>query len=510
MNLTPGQEALAAYQNGDIPQTRQILLNAGDLLTGDTLGLQILALTAGDPVEEDVLLQHAAYEAITGSAEPFFNLAVLEQQKGNLDRALLLYQQAIHIDPEHLGALNNASDLLRRRGRSVEAWDLLTRYLAAGGVADGLEIRLAKVADDCGHTDEARQWFKKALEREPGNKGFVWERAMQQLRDEEFEQGWAGYETRKDLYDHSALGIVSYSAPYWNGQSLKRKSLLVHKEQGLGDTIMFASFLSALSGKARKLHVAVQPPLARLFAVNFPSANIWSSASAPEFDTEEFQHWRKLAEPIDYQLPFGSLPFALESYQIDNPTPYLHAFPADQEAWMRRLQLLAPGSQDKLRAGLVITARRDGSTGPGIAEGLPKSVPARLLRPLDLAGVAWFGLHDRATCDDLAHVPLSNLTDTSPWLLDMCDTAALIANLDVVVAVDTAVAHLAGAMGKKVLLMLRCLADWRWGRNRRDSYWYPDIEVFRQNTEGDWSTVIDQVAERLSEIAIDASQPARR
>lgn len=503
------ETALLAYKNGDIALARQSLLDAGDQILGDTVGLQILALTSAEPVEENVLLQQAAYEAVTGSGEPFFNLAVLEQKKGKHERALLLYQQALRIDPSHLGSLNNASDLLRRKGRGTQAWKLLTRYLAEGGDTDGLEIRFAKIADDCGCIDEARAWFAKAIDRQPNSHSLAWERAMQQLRDEEFEAGWVGYEARKLIYDHQALGIVSYCAPEWSRQSLGEKSLLIHKEQGLGDTIMFASLLSALPADPQTLHLAVQPQLTRLFALNFPKAQVWTSVSTPERATEDFQPWRQLAEPIDYQLPFGSLPFALRHNQRQEPLPYLRPCAEDHLVWDKRLGLLAPDAAQKVRAGLVISARRDVAQASGLAEGGPKSVSGHLLWPLDLAGVAWFGLHDKTSGDDLADVPITGIIDTSPWLHDLADTAALIANLDVVVAVDTAVAHLAGAMGKKVLLMLRHNADWRWGRDRCDSYWYCDVEVFRQRHEGDWSPVIAQIASRISELAEDIQAGAK-
>jgi len=510
MQTTHGRLALAAYQSGDIPAAKKVLHDAGDEITCDPLALQLLAITSADPINEHVLLQHAAYETLAGTAEPFFNLGVVEQGQGFLDRALLLYQQALQIDPNHIGALNNASDLLRRRGRSRAAWDLLTRYLKAGGAPQGLEIRLAKVADDCGHVEEARHWFAQASEREPVQAALKWEQAMQQLRDEEFAAGWVGYEARKSIYDHTALGIVSYSAEEWDGSPLKGRSLLVHKEQGLGDTIMFASFLRRLAADQGQLHLAVQPPLTRLFAANFPEAQVWSSVSAPGFETEEHQGWRLVAGPIDCQLAFGSLPLALHHNQPAAAEMYLRPVPAEQAAWERRLRLLTPHSHGQLRAGIVTMARRDGSTGPGIAEGAPKSISARLLWPLDHPNVAWFGLHDQSTCDELADAPLANLVDTSPWLLDMCDTAALIANLDVVVAVDTAVAHLAGAMGKKVLLMLRRHSDWRWGRTRTDSYWYNDVEVFRQDYEGDWAPVVSRVAARIDSLAEDPKQIAVR
>jgi Glycosyltransferase family 9 (heptosyltransferase) len=164
-------------------------------------------------------------------------------------------------------------------------------------------------------------------------------------------------------------------------------------------------------------------------------------------------------------------------------------------------------SKTAFRAGLVISARRDGVQAEGVVDGIAKSLPSHLCRQFAaVESIEWIGLHNRQTAEDLARIPHLNLIDVSPWLSDLADTAAVITHLDVVVAVDTAVAHLAGAMGKKVLLMLQKRADWRWGRNRTDTLWYKDVELFRQQHEGDWSDVVAAVARRLAQLR---AEPAK-
>lgn len=508
--------AFAAYQAKDEPRMRSLLRGAGDAVERDTLGLQLLAIGEADPADERAILAFAALEQEGLDGGAFYNLAVVEERLGLTDRALLRYEQALRLSPGHAGALINLSDLLRRKGRHAEAWRCLEALRNSGHPLAGLEIRFAKVADALGLAPEARRWFEAAVRAAPGSLQVVWEAAMQQLRDEDWRHGWLGYEARRSLYHHSALGLVDYDIPEWDGRRPGRAGLLVHKEQGLGDTIMFASCLPDIAPEGAGLHLAVQPPLARLFRTSFPKASVWPSVSTEQTATEAHQSWRPLAGPIGAQVPFGTLPLRLRRTGFRPARAYLRADEADRAVWRRRLEALAPRKEGNLRVGLVVTARRDGMAGPGVADGLPKSMDLRAAARLAVPGVTFVGLHDSRTYDSQAGIPAIGLVDTSDWLSDLADTAALIAELDLVVAVDTAVAHLAGALGRKVLLMLRRDADWRWGRTRTDSYWYEDVEVFRQCEEGDWWTLADTVAARLAELRSggiarqDAATPRRR
>jgi tetratricopeptide (TPR) repeat protein len=503
--------ALAAFHAGDHAQVREWIAPLGINAADDPLLLQLHSLAQDHQVDQRAMMRLAALDGPVRDGGALFNQGVQEQDLGRIDKAILLYQQALRLEPNHLGALNNLSDLLRRQKRGEEAWARICAYLSAGGDPSGLEVRIAKIADDTDRVEEARHWFGRAIAAAPGDPATAWEHAMQQLRDEEFAAGWEGYEARRAIYVHDALAIVSYATPEWAGEDLASRSLLVHKEQGFGDTIMFASCLPDLAARCGALHLAVQPPLSRLFAINFPEAQVWPSQSRADAADESHQHWRPLAGPMDFAVPFGSLPRHVRSAGFPAPVAYLKAAAEDVAVWNDRLAGLAPDTVGQLRAGLVIAARRDGMSGPGVAEGMPKTLPAALAHPLAVEGVAWFGLHDRGLAFELAHLPGIAIVDTSDWLFDFADTAALISQLDVVVAVDTAVAHLAGAMGKKVLLMLRRNADWRWGRDRADSYWYPDIEVFRQVHEGDWSPVTAAVGQRLAALRDEhACNGARR
>jgi len=500
MSVDLPQKMLAAHRAGDDAQVRTLAQDMGVAVVLDTMALQLLALASQETADKRALLQYAALDVLPTDADAVFNLAVTEQEAGLEEKAVLHYTHALRLNPAHLGALNNLSDLLRRLGRFEEAWSGMAAYLEQGGSLAGLEVRIAKIADACGFRQEARNWFSQAIIRHPDCPGTTWEAAMQQLRDEEFQQGWAGYEVRQALYDHQALGIVSYPYPAWNGAALGPLSLLVHKEQGLGDTIMFASCLADLPCHEGALHLAVAPQLVRLFAISFPHAEVWPSTSMAGADDHRSQRWLPAAGTMDRQLPFGSLPYHLRRERFPEPSAYLCAAQGDRNVWSSRLTALMAADPGNLKLGIVITARRDGVTGAGIAEGPARCLPPVLAQGFALPGVTWFGLHDRACATDFALLPRLGVLDMSDWLHDMADTAALISELDLVIAVDTAVAHLAAAMGRKVLLLLRRQADWRWGRSRTDSYWYKDVEIFRQDHEGDWSPVVRRVAARIREL----------
>lgn len=498
-----GSRIFSAFNEGRKAEAMRLLKRAGDDAIGDPLWIQIMALSCDKQIDQYALLQSAAFDCEGIDPQALFNLAVCDEGDGNVARAILRYGQTLRLQPNHVGALNNYSDLLRRQQRSDEAWTVINSFLDTGTEPDGLEIRIAKIADDCNLPEESEAWFKRAAARNPDDRQIAWEWAMQLLRDKKFAAGWQGYEARRSIFSHAAMGIVQYSAPEWEGKTLRRKSLLVHKEQGLGDTIMFSSCLPDIADKPDILHLAVQPALVRLMAASFPKAKVWPSSSMQGHEQEEHQRWRPLAGHIDYQVPFGTLPLLLRSKQFPKARAYLRAPDRDILLWSRRMEALSPAKAHRLCVGIAITARRDSLTGPGLAEGAPKSLPAALAGDLAQPGIAWFGLHDLPNADILGEVPKLDIIDTSPWLHDLADTAALITNLDLVVTVDTAVAHLAGAMGKKVLLMLRRNADWRWGRGTSESYWYEDIEVFRQETEGHWAPVVTKISQRLLEIASD-------
>ena len=493
---------MQAWRQGRVDDCLALLRALGSDAADQPLALQLWALaTASKGKRADALaLLERAVRIAPGDAQAHFNLAVSLQAVDELTRAITHYQQAARLDPTHLGALNNLSDLYRRRGRAPEGWALMAHYQAGGGAMAGLEIRMAKLAMDLRRFDEAARWFDLAEQHAPGDATVGWEHAMLDLTREDFANGWPRYERRLETYGFNGLGIYPYAAPRWTGEPIAGKRLLIHREQGLGDAIMFAStFEGLIEQDGASLHLAMAPPLARLMAFNFPKARVWSSDTRTGGTTPQpEQRWLAVAGPIDLQAPVCSLGVLRCMDGPPTPRVWLRADPADAAAWAERLAALAPKAPRSRRIGLAFGTRQVRWSDDGQTQALRKTLPAALAAPLtDVGRAQWVALHDRETAFMLADAPRLDIVDPSPWITDMADTAAIIENLDLVVSADTGVAHLAAAMGKPVILMAWWNADWRWGVDRADSYWYPNVRVIRQPAPGDWASLVTAVAAAL-------------
>jgi tetratricopeptide (TPR) repeat protein len=492
--------ALAALNAGKPDECLATLRALGGAAADDPLALQVWALAAGRTGRstDALALMERAVRIAPADAQAHANLAISLQAIDQMSRAMSHYAQALRLAPTHLGALNNLSDLLRRRGRPAEGWALMQRYLAAGGQAKGLEIRFAKLAMDLRRFDDAAHWFVQAESHAPGDASVEWEHAMLRLTLEDFRGGWPRYERRLDSFGLDRLGIFPYDIPRWAGEPVAGRRLLLHREQGLGDTLMFARCLAGLIEEGAELNLAVHPPLARLLAFNFPKAKTWASFTLAGAGRQPEQRWLAAAGPLDLQAPICSLGALRLADGVAPTGGYLAADPRDVARWSERLAALAGPGKPARRVGLALGTRLvrwsdDGATNAG-RKTLSSQAAAGLA---DAAGVQWVGLHDRETAALLVDVPGLSVIDPSPWITDLADTAAIIANLDLVVSADTAVAHLAAAMGKPVLLMAWWNADWRWGVERADSYWYPDVRVVRQPSPGDWESVVSAIVGTL-------------
>jgi tetratricopeptide (TPR) repeat protein len=494
------QAALAALAAGDKPEALRLLKTAAGEVADDPLALQAWAVALEGPGArpESLALLERAVRIAPSDAQAHFNLAVNLQAIDDIARAIAHYERALDLAPAMLGPLNNLSDLYRRRGRPEEGWALMQRYLAAGGASSGQEIRLAKLGIDTHRYDEAERWFRAATKAAPGDPKLAFERAMLVLAREDWARGWPLYEARLQSYGPAALAIYPYAMPAWDGRARAGERVLLHREQGLGDMMMFAAALPQLIEAGVTTHLAMAPSLNRLFAESFPAAKVWSSTTYIGAARQPPQRFLDVCGPIDAQAPMASLGALRMPSGPPTPAAYLKAPQDEVSRWKARMEALAPPRPGERRVGLVIGARLPRFSDDGMTNGLRKSIPAADVEALaDVAGVRWFSLHDRESAAQLADVPRLPIVDLSSWITDLADTAAAIANLDLVISVDTAVAHLAGAMGKPLWLMLWRNADWRWGIEREDSAWYPQVRTFRQARAGRWGEVVERVAAAL-------------
>lgn len=488
--------ALSDFHTGQRAQAEAKLLSLGPLLDDHSVGLQLLSLLVArrSRADSDALLERAARIA-PGDAQAQFNVGVALQAQGDLARAVMHYQHALRLDPDHLGALNNLSDLLRRRGRAGEGWEHMQRYRSLGGEMRALEIRMAKLAMDTQRWDEAAKWFEAAEAQKPGDASIEFEHSMLLLAREDWKRGYPRYDRRLQLHGTSGLGIYPHPMPLWRGEPVNGKSVLLHREQGMGDMIMFLTALPGMLAEGAKVHLALHPALGRLYARNFPQARVWASNTVAGGGPQPEQPWRQVAGPIQLQAPICSL----GTLRLQGGYPghaYLRAHERDLMLWKARLDALCrPG---RMRIGLCLGSRPTGWSEDGRRMAANKSIPAREASLFASAeGVEWVGLHDRETAWMLADVPGLEPVDLSPWITDLADTAAILAQLDLVVTIDSVVAHLAGAMGLPTLLLLWWNADWRWGITDTVSKMYPSVQIIRQDRAHDWQGPIGEAVKRI-------------
>ena len=488
------RKAVAAHQNGALGQAdrlyRAALAHDPDHFDALHL-LGSLSLQRGR-LADAVRFLAAAVQRNPRSAEARSDLGVAHHGAGDYAAALASHDAALAIEPGNAGYINRHAAALMRLGRPTEALAALDRILAvqpghpdALGNRGNVHISLnrpdeaiadydaaLRIAGDSAQLltnrahalrrldrlDEAVADLLRALELKPDFAEAHFELAMAQLALGDFAGGWNEYEWRwaTAAFAPSRRGFTS---PQWNGtQRLAGRTILLHAEQGLGDTLQFVRYASLVARRGASVILEVQPELVSLLAATPGVARVIARGDR--------------LPPFDLHCPLMSLARAFGTDEATIPTdlPRIAAAPEAAARWADRVPAERPC------VGLVWAGR------PTHHNDLNRSLPLALLAPLlrrdDLHFVSL--QRDLREGDAAILRDLPNVVDAGPDLHDFTDTAALIARLDAVIAVDTAVAHLAGALGKPLLLLLPYAADFRWLRGRDDSGWYPSARLLRQ------------------------------
>ncbi|WP_250535004.1 tetratricopeptide repeat protein [Caballeronia sp. AZ10_KS36] len=422
------------------------------------------------------------------------NLGGVLDALGCLKDAEEAYRRVLAIEPDSADAHCNLANViyrdvaLGRRERLPEAEASYRRALALRPGFGAALINLGNLLrEDSARSAEAQALFREALRVDPESADARLNLATTLLRAGDFAEGWACFEARYDarLSQRSVLPPqVSYAQ--WRGEPLAGKSLLVVTEQGFGDSIQFIRYLPMLKAqRAAKLTVVCPPALAALLE----SADGTSQCIAPDA--------LPALPPHDYWCFLMSLPAlagtTLET--IPRATPYLHADASRIEYWKRRLP-------DTPKVGIAWSGEPRPWMPDSFGAFSRRWLDASLCEPLFATpGVTFVSLQKGPTARaQLAALPgrlrpLDLMNDVA----DFADTAAIIASLDLVISVDTAVAHLAGALGKPVWILLCANACWRWLDDRDDSPWYPTARLFRQRAPGQWIEVIERVVDALTD-----------
>lgn len=434
-----------------------------------------LALHQGGDEQAAEGLYRKVLRAQPGHATAQHFLGVIEYQRGNLAAALPLLERSVRsipTEPEFHNNLGLAYAAADRESDAVAAYRAALSLKDDHAVAwNNLGLALHSLRDVAG----AIAAFRRAIELKPGFAHAHWNLSLALLLDGRYEEGWPEYDWRLELPE-LGKGRRSYDGPAWDGGIAPGRTLLVHCEQGLGDNLQFIRYAAPLAAQGMRV------------VVHGPAALKGLLATVP--GVAAVSAWEEAPPAFDVHVPLASLPrvFGTTVETIPAPVPYV-AVSAQRRAVARELLASHPAT---LKVGLAWAGNKENP------HNRARSIPLAALLPLlDLPGITWVSLQKGEAAEQLAATPgaqrLLPLAADSPFEA----TAALIAELDLVISVCTSIAHLAGSMGKPLWVLLCHAADWRWLLEREDSPWYPTARLFRQPSPRDWATVVARVQAQL-------------
>jgi len=406
-------------------------------------------------------------------AEYWFNYGNAFRSKGNLQEAVQRYRQALQRKEAFFEAHYNLAKVLSDLGVFEEAAKHFSRALELNPGLKEAWINYLYVLQEMGQVEQALRIAEKALSRFPDNSTLRWNRGVFLLLLGRYREAWPDYELRLRM---GQTRVEELPYPRWEGQPIPDKTLLIHNDQGLGDAIQFFRFIPGIRSRVGRLVLQVPAPLVRLFAFQQVADAVFPTVPAHE--------------NIHYQIPIGSLP-GLLNVDVDDvsvPVPYLQVDAQWEQPFQQLLQ-----QYSGLKIGIVWRGN------PKHTRDRDRSCNLAAFTPLaQLPDVHLFSLQKGAGEGDLFSVPFGHrVIPLGSRLTDMADTAAAIQHLDLVITVDTSVAHLAAALGKPTWILVQYAPDWRWMLHRSDSPWYPTVRLFRQQRWRDWSGVLAVVAKEI-------------
>jgi tetratricopeptide (TPR) repeat protein len=440
--------ALAVHQQGDLFVAESLYQQALRVEPANAIARHYLGVIAYQQQRFDEARGMLERALVGNERQPDFhnNLGLVLHRLGELDRAIGCFEQARALKPDYVEAHNN--------------------------------LGLALQDEHC--YEEALACFDQALALRPEFAEAHWNRALLYLLNGDYDRGWREYEWR---LRHPLLGLLSQRSiaqPRWGGSEPGGKTIFTYCEQGFGDALQFIRYAALLRDSGAKVIVEAPGPLRRLFSSIDGITAIAQGEAVPRFD---------------WHAPLLSLPLACATRvdSIPHDVPYLFAAREEAESWRKRLD------QDRgFRVGLVWAGNLKNN--PGQHRACP---PGRFDGLAQVGPVSFYSLQKDRPAELAA--PALALKDFTAELTDFAATAALIANLDLVITIDSAVAHLAGALGRPTWVLLPYERDWRWLRDREDSPWYPTVHLFQQTQRGNWDELFTRVAAALSALVQSVS-----
>ncbi|HUA55744.1 MAG TPA: tetratricopeptide repeat-containing glycosyltransferase family protein [Candidatus Sulfotelmatobacter sp.] len=411
------------------------------------------------------------------------NLANALAQSNDVEAAAEHYERAVALQPDFAGAHNNLANALCEMGRAAEALEHYTRAAALQPSVPDYVMNLGNALRDLGRIPEAVAAYHRTLALAPGSGETRWNLAMTLLLGGDYARGWDAYQARWETRKLAPLRR-RFAVPQWDGADPAGRTILIHAEQGMGDVIQFCRYLPLVRARGARTVLLIDSGWRQLAALLRGLDGV-DQVALDLTDVTSF----------DLHCPLLDLPrlFGTTLATIPAHVPYLTPDAARRSAWRARLAGRDP-SGATLRVGLVWAGN------PNFARDRLRSPRLEPLLPLlDQPNVRWFGLQAGDGSRDLEGRALpATFCDLGPELGDFADTAAAMAELDLVISSCTAAAHLSGALGRPTWVLLPVAPDWRWLLERDDSPWYPTARLFRQPAVGRWDLVVERVRSDLA------------
>jgi tetratricopeptide (TPR) repeat protein len=421
--------------------------------------------------------------------DAYNNLAVVLKSTKQLPAAVACLRRAVLQAPKVAALRSNLGNMLWMSLEFDDAMAEFRRALELDPARPEAYHNLGLLHFSLGNYNAALECFDRSLTLQPGAKLVVWDRALALLASGDYASGFAAYDARFDLddpsmgFDRKLQAVRSIPLKLWQGEDIHGKTLFIYAEQGLGDTLQFVRFLPRVARLGARIIFDCQPELLRLMG-NFP-------------EIAELRAEGGALPAADYHLPLMSLPgrLGITLQTLPAQVPYVVPPPTIVAP------LLARPQGTRLAVGIVWAGRPQHTNDQNRSIGLDQ-----FLTLCDLPGLTLYSLQKGARANDIAEIGAKALVrDLSPQLQDFADTARLLAQLDLVITIDSAVAHLAGALGRPAFVLVPFTPDWRWLGGREDSPWYPSLRLFRQPAPRDWKSVMRRLHDTLAKML--APQP---
>jgi tetratricopeptide (TPR) repeat protein len=407
------------------------------------------------------------------SAKLFLRALALHRA-GNLNDAETLYHTLLASNPKHGEALSLLGTIYAQRGNYEEGIRLMGEAISVKPNHAEAYFNRALSKQMLSRYEDALADYEKATVLDPTCAKAFWHKSLNHLTLGQYEKGWKLYEWRWKT--RSPEEVRAFRQRLWLGnEALENKTILIHAEQGFGDTIQFCRYVPKVEALGAKVVFEVPAPLAGLMSTLKGSFRLVERGNPlPEFDL----HCPLLSLPLAFKTLVNTIPADV---------PYLFAAPLKRKIWQDRL-----GEKSKPRIGLTWSGGKSRKLYDN------RSIPLHLLAPLGHFNYEYHCLQKEFKNEDIAVLKqLGHITSHADSLNDFSDTAALMSEMDLIISIDTSVAHLAGALGKPLWVLLHYASDWRWMLARKDSPWYPSARLFRQSFRNDWAGVIAEVNTEL-------------